>query len=241
MAVITVFRQAGCKGRHIAEELARTLGYHFSDYWIAERLLLQQGFLHTKDVYQSMPDFWDRFTGRGPERDAINSALRAITLAQARHGNVVMLGRGCFAPLQGLTDVVNVRVKAPLALRIERVMDDKRMAKHEATRFVEERDALVAAFARNSYGASPDNLDLFDLVIDTGKVDPDAAVGFLTDVVRGFSGKRLGEPTTSTLEIDGVILDAVAQEFERLERLRAEGIELRSEVEPFDNQGRGAS
>jgi len=232
MAVITVFRQAGCKGRYIAEELARTLGYHFSDYWIAERLLLQQGFSQAPDVYQSTPDFWDRFTRKGPERDAINSMLHTVTLAQAQHGDVVMLGRGCFAALQGLSDVINVRIKAPLPLRIDQVMNDQGITRDEAAAFVVEKDALVAGFTRSSYDVSPEDLELFDLVIDTGKVDPDAAVGFLATVARSVSSRTPGpgEPTVATLDIDRVMAAAVAHEFERLEGLRAKGLELRPDI-----------
>lgn len=241
MAVITVFRHAGSQGRYIAEELAHSLGYHFSDYWIAERLLLQQGFPQTTDIYASTPDFWDRFTRRGPERDTVHSMLSAVTLAQARHGNVVMLGRGCFAPLQGFSDVLNVRVKAPLALRIERVMEEKGMTQDEAAAFVEERDSLVAAFAKDSYGVSPDDLDAFDLIIDTAKVDPDEAVRFLADVVRALPSRGLEQPATATLEIDQHMAGSVAHEFERLERLRVESIELPSGVEPFEKLESGAS
>jgi len=227
VAVITVFRQVGCKGRYIAEELARALGYHFSDYRVAERLLLQHGFAQAPKVYQSMPDFWDHFTRKALERDQVNSMLRSVTLAQAQHGNVVMLGRGCFAALQGLSDVVNVRVKADLPLRIERVMNDRQLTEEEAAAFVREKDDLVADFARTSYGISPDEPGVFDVVIDTGKVDPDAAVRFLAEVAGALAGRIAGGPAVADLQVDRVIADAVSDEFGRLERLRAEGYEIR--------------
>jgi cytidylate kinase len=227
MAVITVFRQVGCKGRYIAEELARALGYHFSDYRVAERLLLQHGFAQAPKVYQSVPDFWDHFTRKALERDQVNSMLRSVTLAQAQHGDVVLLGRGCFAALQGLSDVVNVRVKAPLPLRIERVMHDKQMTEGEAVAFVREKDELVADFARTSYGISPDEPGVFDVVIDTGKVDPDAVVRFLVEVAGALAGRIAGGPAVADLQVDRVIADAVSDEFGRLERLRAEGYEIR--------------
>jgi cytidylate kinase len=230
VAVVTVFREAGSKGRYIAEELARALGYHFSDYWIAERLLLMHGFSETPGVYQTVPDFWDRFTKKGPEREAIVSLLGTITVAQAQHGDVVMLGRGCFALLAGLSDVINVRIKAPLEVRIAQVMIDQQMTEEEATAFVAEKDALVAAFPRNSYGVSPDDPASFDVVIDTGKVDPDEAVRFLAAVVRSLPSSAGGAGTTAALEVDPVMASAVADEFERLERLRVEGLELRPSI-----------
>lgn len=82
VAVITVFRQAGCKGRYIAEKLAEALGCHFADYAIAERLMLQCGYARTPEVYQSAPDFWDRFTRRGLERDEINIMLRSVRASE---------------------------------------------------------------------------------------------------------------------------------------------------------------
>lgn len=220
VAVITIFRQAGCEGRYIAENVARELDYHLADYATAERLMLQCGYETTPKVYESVPDFWDRFTRRGMERDQINSMLRSVTLATAHHGDVVMLGRGCFAPLQGLCDVIHVRVKAPLPLRIERIMLKHGMSKEEATAFVAERDTLVADFARTSYGLSPDDLTLFDLVIDTGKVAPDAAVRWLVEAARGLTC-RAGDPTAAGLEVDRVLQRAVAKEFKRRESLRA--------------------
>jgi len=220
MAVITVFRQAGCKGRYIAENLAEVLGYHFADYATAERLMLQCGYAHTAEVYQSTPDFWDRFTSKGPERDEINRGLQSVTLAIASHGNVVMLGRGCYAPLQGLSDVLNVRLKAPLSLRIEQVGQDRLLTPDEATAFVEEKDMLVADFVRTSFGLSPDDLSLFDLVIDTGKVHPDSVVRFVAEVVRAQAADGEGEgPTAAALEVDAVIASAVSDEFERLASL----------------------
>ena len=221
MAVITIFRQVGCKGRYIAENVARTLDYHFADYATAERLMLQCGFQQTPQVYNSVSDFWDRFTRRGMERDQINSMLRSIVLATAQHGDVVLLGRGCFAPLQGLCDVINVRVKAPLPLRIERVMEEHSLTKPRATRFVEERDTLVADFAETSYGLSPDALTLFDLVIATSKVHPDTAIRWLVEAATGLRC-RPGDPTAAALKVAQVPKQAVAKEFKRRERLRTE-------------------
>jgi cytidylate kinase len=221
VAVITIFRQAGCKGRYIAEKVARTLDYHFADYATAERLMLQCGFDQTREVYHSTPDFWDRFTRRGMERDQINSMLRSVTLATAHHGNVVMLGRGCFAPLQGMCDVLNVRLKAPLPVRIERVMEEQQMMEEEAAAFVAEKDTLVADFARTSYGLSPDDLTLFDLVIDTSKVDPDAAVRWLVEAAQDLTCAP-DDPTAAALEVDQVTRRAVTKEFQRRERLRAQ-------------------
>lgn len=223
MAVITLFRQAGCRGRYIAENLARALDYHLTDYVVAERILLQCGLPRTQELYDSVPEFWDRFTRRGLERDQINSMLRSVTLAQAHHGNVVMLGRGCFAPLQGLSDVLNVRLRAPLPVRIKRIMAAQHMNIEEATAFVEEKDALVADFARTSYGLPPDDIALFDLIVDTDKVPPDTVVRCLIEAIKALESNGKEGPSAAALRVDPVIAHAVTRELDRLARLRARG------------------
>jgi cytidylate kinase len=222
VSVITVYRQVGSRGRYIAENVARTLDCHFTDYQNVERILLQYGYSQVREVYETAPDFWDRFTRKGPERDTINALLRSVTRAEAHHGNVVMLGRGCFAALQGLSDVFNVRLKAPLDLRIERVMQDQQMTRDEATAFVTEKDKLVHEFVKSSYGASPDDCGMFDVVIDTAKVDPDAVVLWLAEAARALPRPGDPRPSAASLDVDPVIATAVSHEFERMVRLRAE-------------------
>ena len=220
MAVITVFRQAGDGGRYISENLAQALGYHLFDYRTAERILMQEGFAQAPKVFKSVTDLWDRFSRTGRERDEIHAMFRSLILATAHHGNVVMLGRGCFAALQGLSDVLNVRLKAPLPLKIKRVMRARHMTHDEAAAFVVEKDALVADFTRDSHGLSPDDLTYFDLVIDTGKVSRDSAVRILVEAVGALTGSSLKEPTAAELQVDSVWEKDVSYEFERVARLR---------------------
>lgn len=212
MSVITVFRRAGCGGRYIAESLAQSLGYHFSDYQTAGSVLREYGLVQFPEIYGSAPDFWDHFSRRSSERNEINSMLRLVTLAQARHGNVVMLGRGCFAPLQGLSDVLNVHLKAPLSVRIKRVMNELQMTYDEAAEFVEEKDALVDDFARTSYGLSPDDATLFDLVIDTGKVHPESAVRWLIEAASALKSGSDEGITTAAIPVDSVLAEIVSRE-----------------------------
>lgn len=219
MAVITVFRQAGCEGLQIARKLAETLGYGFADYQFAERILLKYGYDEVGEVYKSVPDLWERFTKKGPEREEIHAMLRSVVQAQAHHGNIVLLGRACYAPLQGLSDVLNIRVKAPLPLRISRVMSFLNLSHDEAAAHVEETDKLISEFAKACYGVSADDMSLFDLVIDTGKLHPDTVVQCLADAARALPPKGATNPTAAALEVDPFIARAVARELERTARV----------------------
>lgn len=213
MAAVTVFRKAGCEGRYVSENVAKALGYHLSDYKTVENILVGYGVVEFKQVYGSVPDFWDRFTGRGDERDALGRMLRAVTLAEAKHGDVVLLGRACFAPLRGLGDVINVRLQAALSVRVSRIMKRHQLSYEEAAEFVKEKDRLVDGFV-NFYGVSADDANAFDVVIDTGKVAPDRTVQFLVETVRRLQTTD-AERTAAGIEVDRVLAEAVATELQR--------------------------
>lgn len=214
MAVITISRQAGSGGRFVAQNLVESLGYHLMDYLTVERILQSYGLEQFKDLYGTLPDFWERFTRKGAERDELNFLLRSVTLAAAHHGNVVMLGRGCFAPLQGMADVLNVRLQAPLDTRIDRIVDRLQLTRDEAEAFVAEKDALVAEFAKHSYGLSPEEAAYFDLVVDTSKVTLDMTVRWITEAAGALMFDKADEGTAAGALVDPLVANLVSEEFQ---------------------------
>src|SRR5512147_2917539 len=125
MAVITISREIGSAGEYIAQKVAQELGYHFADKDIIEKVLNQYGFVQFQQEYESGPGFWSRFdTLRTRMIEFSNRVVEAL----ARHGNVVILGRGSFVVLSGFADVLNIRLQAPLPLRVSRVMAQQGIA-----------------------------------------------------------------------------------------------------------------
>ncbi len=217
MTVITVCRQVGCEGRYIAEHVAQTMGYHFADYKTVEMILREYGLIEFPEVYKSPPGFRDYFTALGSARESISIMLPKINLALARHGNVVMLGRGVFASLQGMHDVLNVRLKASLSTRINRIMRDYQIsAPHEAEEFIKERDMRVTGYTRDWYGVSTDDATLFDLVIDTSKVDPDLALGWIVEAANAVEQRRddVDGASTREIQVNPILAQVVADQFQ---------------------------
>ena len=81
---------------------------------------------------------------------------------------------------------------------------------------------LVADFAKTRFGVSMDDMSLFDLVIDTGKVRPDAVVQCLADAAWALPAGDDAAPSAAALEVDPFVARAVAREIERQAR-RSEG------------------
>jgi cytidylate kinase len=210
MAAVTISREFGSEGSAIAQQVAQALGYKFVDKNVIGQVLIQYGFVEFKHEYESVPGFWATFDSR---RTEMVGMLDRVMQALARHGNVVILGRGSFAVLGGFADVLNIRLKAPFPLRVKRVMDRENIVSVDlAEARVEENDKIRTAFIERFYTVPWDTTRAFDMVLDTGKVSPVLASAWLVDIVKAMSQTKTGdERTTRVLSIDPVLAAVVAE------------------------------
>jgi len=211
MAVITVSREFGSEGTDVAQHVAHVLSYHFVDKELIKQLLYQYGLINFEEVYEAAPDFLARFDHR---RSEIVNMITEVVRALARHGNVVILGRGAYAVLGGFSDVINVRIKASLPARVQWVMEHQAiLVPAEAEALVIERDKARAAFVEFSYGIQWDSLRAFDLMVDTDKVPERLAVKWVCEAHAQLLASRKGSPgerSTRSIEVDPVLSGAVA-------------------------------
>jgi cytidylate kinase len=156
-----------------------------------------------------MPGFWARFDEM---RAQTVKLLNQVILAFAHHSQVVILGRGGFAVLGGFADVLNVRIQAPLPLRVQRVKERNGITEPDkAEAFVKENDRVRVAFVESSYGVRWDAAHTFDLVIDTGKVPADCATTWLVEAFNILKGQKVQEElTTRTIEVDPILAKVVS-------------------------------
>ncbi|RPH60755.1 MAG: cytidylate kinase-like family protein [Chloroflexi bacterium] len=209
MPAITISREIGSKGDTIAEQAASRLGFHLVDKNTIEKVFRQYGFVDFEETYDES-GFWARFD---PHRAEMISMLNKVINAMVQHGNVVLLGRGGFAVLKGYADVLNVRIQAPFALRVQRVMESRVFASQlKAEEFVNDSDRLRRDFVNSMYSERWDSLSAFDLVIDTGKIPPKMAVDWLKEAMYRISHLELDDAqTTRSIKVDPVLADSVAQ------------------------------
>lgn len=212
MAVVTISREFGSLGSLVAEGAARTLGYRLADKGTIEAVLKDYGLVQFTDEYQHIPGFWERFDAQRREQrqhhiNMLDQCIRAL----ARHGDVVIVGRGGFAVLAGLADVLHVRIQAPRALRIRRLVESPDIADPGlAEQALERNDTLQRQFIKSVYGREWDAVDGFDLVINTGKIPPGLAADLIVRAARELKGPHpSGERTTADLASDAILDDAV--------------------------------
>lgn len=214
MAIITISREFGSEGTLIAAQVAQTLGYHLVDKGIMEWVLHQYGLVRAEEANEAPTSFWSRFDWQLLlTADMLERTIKAL----AQHGNVVITGRGGYAVLGGLADVLKVRVQAPVPVRVHRVMASEGIGLLEAEARVAEEDRTRAGFLERVYGVRSDDARAFDLVIDTGSISPELATRWIIEANRALSDRGLGDaPTAATLKVSStlarVICDALGCE-----------------------------
>lgn len=173
MPVITISRQAGSRGARIARGLAKQLGWEFADKATINRVIRQYGLVRLNEIYGELPTLGDLFSDNAALTiEMMNETIAAI----AARGDVVILGRGAFAVLKGVPDVLNVFVEAPLEARVARIAQRDGTDAETAAERVKADDKLRRKFTRRYYGANWAKHENYDLVVDTGEITDAQAI-----------------------------------------------------------------
>jgi len=208
MAAITISRELGSLGTIIGEQVAEQLGYDLIDENIIEGVFRQYGLTKFTDLYHSIPRLWDI---ANVTNLLVVSMLNETFQALAQRGRVVIMGRGGFATLSGYTDVLKVRIQAPLSVRVERVMEKEGEADQQlAEEWVQKDDKMRRNFVQLFYDKRWDLETHYDLVLDTGTISAEMAIEWTVKAARALEQKELNEDeTTRKVEVDPVLVDAI--------------------------------
>ncbi len=88
---------------------------------------------------------------------------------------VVIVGRGGQVVLKDKPNVVHIRLEAPLETRIARVQKDAHLSYQRAQQLINQRDEESAQYLECYHKVRWDDPSLYHLILNTGKVDPEAA------------------------------------------------------------------
>jgi CMP/dCMP kinase len=220
MAVITISRQFGSGGDEIVERICRILGYQPFDKSLIEKAAREAGLSDQEVVDYSeenfkVVNFLDRLFGRARTVAAVRvwredvqgvrqveelplSEANALALVQkaieaaCRSGNVVVVGRGSQILLKDCPDILHVRIVAPLEDRIQRVKKEYKLERRPAQDLIDARDTASADYVKRLYGCNWDDPFLYHLVLNTGKLEPEAAARLVVEAVHRFQPVEIG-------------------------------------------------
>lgn len=200
--VICISREIGAGAREIARLLCRRLNYDLFGReiinQIARDLKVQERLVRSLEEQDraGLPLLVESFlTGHEIElSDFLNSLVRVVQTL-ALKGGIVMLGRGANYILRDRS-ALNVRIVAPLTERIERVQHYLNIDAERAQQLIEHSDYVRGRFIHKFFHADLNDLDRFDLVINTARMPVVAATELILSAlrVRGFIPERMAIP-----------------------------------------------
>jgi cytidylate kinase len=181
MAIVTVSRQAGSLGTEIARAVASKLQYEYLDKEKIEKALLDCGLPmpEVEKFDEKKPPFW--VSWQIQSRRFLH-AIQAVVYDFARRGNTVIVGRGGQVLLGDIPGVVHLRLLAPFAARVGRIMEREKVDEKHAIRLIHRRDRDSAGFLRFFFEVDWEDPDLYDLVINTQRISADTAVGVISNL-----------------------------------------------------------
>lgn len=116
--------------------------------------------------------------GEGVTWETYLHHLRHVILALGHHGKVIILGRGANYILPPEC-AFRVRLVAPLQVRARRVALRENLPLAKAMHRVQQTDAERAAFVRRAFAKDINSAADYDLVLNTGEIEPEAATGIV--------------------------------------------------------------
>lgn len=176
MAVISMPREMGSRGRDVAIGLAERLGLQILHYEVVRRVAdrMQENESAVRRYLEGRDHPLERWRLKRKHLD-YHSAEEILDIAAA--GNVIIRGWGGTQILRPVPSVVAVRVCAPIEQRVgtlvERVgLADPALARAE----IERNDAAQERVTRRLFGVDWQDPLHYDLVLNTGRVAIDECV-----------------------------------------------------------------
>jgi cytidylate kinase len=200
MAIITIARELAALGEEVARELSRVTGYKLIDREFLEKRLTDYGLgADKREKYdEKKPGFWASLS---QERDDYLHFLKAALFEETIVGDCIVVGRGGAAIFKTVPSLVAVKLVAPLAARIERVMRTYTCDERHALQIVEESDHNRIGFHKYFFSMEWSDSRSYDLTINSTKIDSAQAARVIDDFRKAIvdpakesAGKRrLGE------------------------------------------------
>jgi peroxiredoxin/cytidylate kinase len=203
--VITISKQEGSGGDEIALKVSKILGYAYfdkslmlseakslgiSDEDIADfsedeykvKSFVDKIFLRKKPIAPSNSLKESAINRKTLDEEECLSAIQAVINSLASRGKTVIVGRGGQAILKHKVGVLNVRIVAPSTIRIERVMKNRGLSREDALRFIKDNDQAAAEYLRRFYNIDWEDPEIYDLVLNTGKMDLNTAAQIIASI-----------------------------------------------------------
>src|SRR5436305_801862 len=184
--ILTLEREYGAGGGHIARALAERLGWRLYDQQLTAEIA-RRADVHPEAVrqcdehrdplfYRLAKVFWrgsyERTmpwpADRAFDTDTLVKLSHVVIEDLARTGNCVIVGRGAPYILRDRPNVYSVFLFAPIEVKIRRIMHDQNLPEAKARQLVDSIDAERVDFVKHYFNMQWPTRSLYNLMVNTG-------------------------------------------------------------------------
>ena len=200
--VISISRSMGAGGEEIARDVAKELGFRYTDEQIVIRAAQEAGVkpesaaqaertpgLVTR-VLESLASIplepvWSYKPLASQAEPAYEGLFEAVIRETANAGNVVIVAHGASIPLAGMSGLLRVLVTASERVRAERLAREADLGASEAKKAIAESDRQRKEYLRRFYNVRQELPTHYDLVINTDFLTVPLATRLIVSAAKG--------------------------------------------------------
>ena len=192
MAIITVSHGAFTGGSEIAEKVAAELRYRSINREVLIEASQRYGIAEAKftEVLETEGHWWERWL---ESLRLYRITLQAAMCEVAQGGNLVYHGRAGQALFPGIPGVLKVLTIADDDTRAERARAQRGGDKESAGRYLKDLDRVRSRRLRSLFNIEWQDPLLYDLVINTARLDTDTAALLISETARRMDAQFTSE------------------------------------------------
>ncbi len=173
--VLTLSRELGAGEPEFAAALAQRLSVHVYDRELLEQEAVRLGIPQTdlEKIDERAAGIFQRFHP-GSIYQRYIAALGQIMQQLAQRGEVILVGRAGNCFLRDDPQALHIRLVAPMAIRVRRVMEYRWVREGVARKLIAESDAQRQSFCESYFGVDWASPLEYHLTVNTGRMGPAA-------------------------------------------------------------------
>ena len=203
MAVLTISREFESGGREVGQGVAKLMNYDYID----RQTILEDMRKAGKQWEEQASYFDENFPDVAERHDWSFRGFVALNqyymLDYAARDNVAIMGRGGNFLLKGIPYALRVMIKAPIELRIKKIINWEGMNSENARWLIEKADREMAQSVYLIHGRKWDDPGEYDMVFDTSVTTIDQIVPLVREALLEKE-KHKSEQAKATLQLRAV-------------------------------------
>lgn len=188
MNVLTFSRQLGSEGDRIATAVAGSLKWAYMDHALINRAAREAGVPEVALAHIDELGFLGISPSPEEQRAYLNQVERIIH-ELADKGEVVIVGCAAQKVLADHPRALHVQVVAPFEVRLARLMAQEAIPESAAIERLLACDKRRAEYLKKHYGVNWLDPALYDLVVNTAKLDPNSVADCILALIHGVSSR----------------------------------------------------